>query len=321
MGNAISLRGSGFAGGAAGGTLGTFSHAAPDRCPGALLLTPSAVTANVRLMPTAPRPSSLPRPVTDPRTGRRTDGGPELDLLALLARLQDSFAAEAAAADAEAPVPACGLWRVRDLVAHLAGVHHWAAGMALGDASRSEVLDTAGRGLADLYAEHAAELRAALRTAGPDGPARTLLGAGPASFWHRRQVHETLVHLHDLRAAALGSGLAVAAERPIDVGPEVWADTVDEVATMFQPRQVRLGRMEPLARTLGLSAPDVGRSWVLGAHEDGRDLAEAPAATVVAPARELALVLWRRLTPQEAGVEIDGDASALGEVLAERIVP
>lgn len=244
-----------------------------------------------------------------------------LDFLALLSRLQDAFAAEAAGSDPDAPVPACGSWRVRDLVAHLAGVHHWAAGMALGDTSRSKVPETAGRELADLYAEHAAELRTALRTAGPDGPARTLLGAGPASFWRRRQVHETLVHLHDLRAAGLGSGQAVAAERPIDVGPEVWADTVDEVVTMFQPRQVRLGRMEPLARTLALSAPDVDRSWVLGAHEDGRDHAEAPAATVAAPARELALVLWRRLTPQEAEVEIDGDAGALREALAARIVP
>jgi uncharacterized protein (TIGR03083 family) len=272
-------------------------------------------------MPTAPRPSSLRPPVTDPRTGRRTGGGLELDFLALLARLQEAFAAETATTDPDAPVPACGGWRVRDLVAHLAGVHHWAAGMALGDTSRSEVLDTAGRDLADLYAEQAAELRMVLEDAGPDGPARTLLGAGPASFWRRRQVHETLVHLHDLRAAALGSGVAVAAERPIDVGPEVWADTVDEVVTLFQPRQVRLGRTEPLARTVALSAPDVRRSWVLGAHEDGRDQAEIPAVTVVSPALELALVLWRRLTPREAGVETDGDTSALDEALATRIVP
>lgn len=272
-------------------------------------------------MPTTPHRSPVPRPVVDPRSGRRSDGGRELDHLSSLAGLQEAFAAEAAQADPGAPVPACGRWFVRDLVLHLAGVHHWAAGMAVGDTSRSEELQTPGDDLADLYLTHAAELRATLGAAGHDGPARTLLGAGPASFWRRRQVHETLVHLHDLRAAAAGSGTAALRERPDPVSPEVWADGVDEVVTMIQPRQVRLGRMPSLARPVRLHATELGWSWTLGGHEDGRDGSDEPAATLSADARGLALVVWRRLGPSEVGAEIDGDAAAVHQALAARIVP
>ncbi|GAA1738184.1 maleylpyruvate isomerase family mycothiol-dependent enzyme [Isoptericola hypogeus] len=240
---------------------------------------------------------------------------PHQDYLPLLARLQDDFLAGVGDAAPGALVPACGAWTVRELVLHLAGVHRWAAGMVRGERV-SDVVDPAGRDLADVYADSARELRATLAATPPDASVRTLVGAGPASFWHRRQVHETLVHLHDLRAAALGSGPAVVAGRPIDVAPGVWADTVDEVVTTFQPRQVRLGRMAPLARPVRLEASDAGGSWVLGTPAG-----TATAATATAPARELALLLWRRLTPAEAGVRVDGDASALDDALAAAIVP
>ena len=52
------------------------------------------------------------------------------------------------------------------------------------------------------------------------------------SFWHRRQLHETLIHLWDLRTAG---GLDLVVE------PMLWADTVDEALTVMHPRQVRLG--------------------------------------------------------------------------------
>jgi hypothetical protein len=258
---------------------------------------------------------TLPSP--GPPAGARTDAG--LDHLPLLARLQDEFLAGIDGADLRAPVPACGRWRARDLFIHLARIHHWAAGQA-----RRQQETPLGRGPFDhgpFYAEQAVELRDTLAALGSDAESWTLTGTGPASFWHRRQLHETLVHLHDQRAAALGSATAVAQEHPIDVAPEVWADTVDEVVTMFQPRQVRLGRMEPLARTVRLVAADVDRSWVLGEHEDGRPAGETPAATVNASARELGLVLWRRLTPEQAGVDVAGDPTALGDALGARMVP
>ncbi|SMF29954.1 uncharacterized protein (TIGR03083 family) [Cellulosimicrobium cellulans J34] len=230
-----------------------------------------------------------------------------LDHLALLSRFQGAFLALVPDADPRAPVPACGRWRVRNLVEHLGRIHHWAAAQA-----RRRHETPLGRGpfdLAPFYAEHAAELRATLAELDPDARAWTLLESDdPGStvrFWHRRQTHETLVHLHDLHAAC---GRAVD-----DVAPAVWADTVDEVVTVMQPRQVRLGRVGPVERPVTLQATDAGRSWTFGAGDT--------VATVRAPARELALVLWGRRTPEEAGVVVEGDPAALATALDGRITP
>ncbi|MCB7135400.1 maleylpyruvate isomerase family mycothiol-dependent enzyme [Cellulosimicrobium marinum] len=236
-----------------------------------------------------------------------------LDHLALLRAFQDAFLTDVADADPRAPVPACGRWRVRHLVEHLGRIHHWAAGQA-----RRRTETPLGRGpfdLAPFYAAQAAELRETLDALDPDARAWTLLeNDDPGStvrFWHRRQVHETLVHLHDLRAAR---GRTVD-----DVAPAAWADTVDEVVTVMQPRQIRLGRVEPPDHPVALVAPDAGRSWVLGAPDD------APTTVrVTAPARELALVLWRRVPPDPGtvpGLVADGDPDALAQTLAGRITP
>ncbi|MFC8943439.1 maleylpyruvate isomerase N-terminal domain-containing protein, partial [Streptomyces griseoincarnatus] len=160
-----------------------------------------------------------------------------LDHLALLARFQRDFLAAVPDADADARVPACGDWTVRELVEHLADVHHWAAGQARG--VKGAPLGAGPFDLAPHYAAQAAELRETLAGLAPDAVGRVMthpkpMGPGPARFWHRRQTHETLVHLHDLLAASAGAGSLglVRAE------PEVWADTVDEVVTVLQPRQV-----------------------------------------------------------------------------------
>jgi len=194
---------------------------------------------------------------------------------------------------------------VRDLVVHLARIHHWAAGQA----SRTPETPL-GRGpfvLEDLYASCAAELRETLAALGPDARAWTLVGDGPASFWHRRQTHETLVHLWDLRTAG---GLELA------VDPALWADTVDEVVTVMQPRQERMGRMEPLDAPLELVADDTGRSWLLGAPT-----VPEPSVTVTGPADALGLLLWGRTTPDDARLRVSGDAAALADALGRRLTP
>jgi len=237
-------------------------------------------------------------------TDRADSPAPTLDHLAVLAGLQADFLATIPLVDPAARVPWCGRWRVTDLVVHLARIHHWAAGQA-----RRRQETPLGRGpfvLVDLYRGCAAELLGTLEELGPDAAAWTLDGNGSASFWHRRQTHETLVHLWDLRTAG-GLGL--------DVAAEVWADTVDEVVTVMQPRQVRLGRMPPLPAPVELAASDAGRTWRLG---DARGPA---VAQLRAPASVLALILWGRSSPDDPDVEVSGYGSVLRAALSEPLTP
>ncbi|MGW0181451.1 maleylpyruvate isomerase family mycothiol-dependent enzyme [Nocardia sp. NPDC003345] len=241
-----------------------------------------------------------------------------LDFPLLLADFQGEFLASIPDADPAAPVPCCGDWTVRDLVEHLAFVHHWAAASA-----RARKAEPLGDGPFDLithYRACATELRETLAELDPAATARILaypkpMGEGPVSFWQRRQVHETLVHAHDLRAAIAGRG-ALGLVRAV---PGVWADTVEEVLAVFYPRQVGTGRMAPLRAALALAATDIddGPEWVLGEPGSGG----AVAVRVSGPAEGLALLLWGRSTAAAAGLTVTGDADALDEILAQPIVP
>jgi uncharacterized protein (TIGR03083 family) len=228
-----------------------------------------------------------------------------LDHLGHLAVLQDAFLTSVGEVDPVAPVPWCGRWRVRDLVVHLARVHHWAAAEARG--VREVPLGRGPFDLEQLYRDCATELRDTLVALGPDAVGSTLLGRGPVTFWHRRQLHETLVHLWDLRTAG---GL------DLDVAPEVWADTVDEVVTVMQPRQVRMGRMPPLPVVVGLAASDADGAWRLQSEADGD-----PAVRVRGPASALALLLWGRTTPDHPALGVIGNREALDSVLAQPLTP
>ncbi len=257
-----------------------------------------------------------------------------LDHLAQLATAQDCFLDLLQHAEPSTPVPWCGDWTVRDMAVHLADVHHWAAAQAR--SAEPAPLETDGVGLAALYESCAAELRATLAALPADAPCSTLVGTGAVAFWHRRQLHETLVHLWDLHVALLlahagrtagasgGVGVRAPTDAPIPrfelswatlAAPEVWADTVDEVATVMYPRQVSLGRCAPLPAALRLTATDTDRTWTL-AHEPG-----APAVEVTGPAAALALLLWRRTLPDDPAVRVTGDAAALGTALGRRLTP
>ncbi|MCL3859743.1 maleylpyruvate isomerase family mycothiol-dependent enzyme [Actinotalea sp. K2] len=229
----------------------------------------------------------------------------ELDLLGHLEGVQADFLRTLRDVDPSTAVPWCGAWRVRDLADHLARVHHWAAAHVRG--GPEEPLGEGPSDLQDLYRTCAAELREVLGGAGPEAPCLTLVGPGRASFWRRRQLHETLVHLWDLRTAG-GLGLAVA--------PEVWADTVDEVVTVMQPRQVHLGRMPRLPSAIELVATDAGRTWRLDTADDG-----PPAVSVRGSAAELALLLWGRRTVEDARAQVSGDADVLADALAQGLTP
>lgn len=227
---------------------------------------------------------------------------PALDHLAVLPGLTEAFAVALAAADPGAVPVATGRWRVRDVGAHLLGVHRWAAEVVrLGvRPPRLERPAVADGGLVDGYRAAAAELLAVLREVDPERQCWTLDRTDRrAGFWPRRQVHETAVHLWDVRSPVDPAPTALA-DLPAGLG----ADGVDELLQMMPSR---LGRSRvPLPGPLALHATDVDRRWLLGTDWLPASDVE-PVAAVAAPERDLLLHVWGR----GRFAVVDGDAATL----------
>ncbi|WP_141012546.1 maleylpyruvate isomerase N-terminal domain-containing protein [Nocardioides sambongensis] len=149
--------------------------------------------------------------------------------------------------------------------------------------------------LVSAYVSAAEHLLDVLRDAEPHAEAWTFGSDRTVGFWRRRQVHEVTLHLRD----ALG---ALGREAEWHIDPELAWDGVAEVATMFYPRQVRLGRTEPLAGTLRLEATDLDETLDLGTGE--------PYGVVAGPAADVLLTLWGRRAPQDpAAADLLGAAA------------
>jgi uncharacterized protein (TIGR03083 family) len=246
--------------------------------------------------------------------------------LAHLERNAARFAGLLAANNPGTAVPSCPGWDLARLGEHLGRVHGWAAGALAGDAGRElpEAPEEAGA-LAIWYAGMAAELQTALRGADPAAPVETFDGQpGLAGFWYRRMALETALHLWDAEGA-LGS--------PGPFDQALAADGVDEVIRVFFPRQVRLGRTEPLPRALavevttGASAEELvagraaTRSWVLAGDGSRPEQTPPPEAMVSGPADAVLLVLWGRLPVTDPRVTVTGDLAVAREVLAAGVTP
>lgn len=180
------------------------------------------------------------------------------------------------------PVAACPGWNLRDLTVHLGQTHLWAAGILDGADPRQRPNDepSSGQVLADWYHALAETVRKALAAAGPDKPCWTLVKEPRrALFWQRRQVHETVVHLWDARTA-LGE--------PTQIEPTLAFDGAAEAAEVMYPRMLRAERVQPLPKSLVLTATDLdAEPVVFGDAEEVLDIR--------APADELLLLVWQRI--------------------------
>jgi uncharacterized protein (TIGR03083 family) len=248
------------------------------------------------------------------------------DHLGWLADGMDRFAAVLSAADLTTPVPSCPGWTLAGLAGHLGEVHTWVVVAIREGHPNAEVTPPADpAAIPGWYREQADGLLAVLREVGPDGEAWTF-GPKPrtARFWFRRQQHETAMHLWDA-LSALPAG-----PEPVRYGgdPTTAAarahDAVDEVVTMFFPRQVRMGRIPALDRSLAVTALETGHRWLLAADgQPGPDPATIDAA-LKAPSEDLALLLWRRLDLDTAlgrGAQLEGDPEAARAVLTAGLTP
>jgi len=210
--------------------------------------------------------------------------------------------------DLDAPVPGCPGWRLTDLAHHLGGIHRWAHGAVVhGKPQERTVAGPADRAaLVDWFRAGAAELVATLRTTDPGTPCWTF-GPKPrtAAFWFRRQTHETVLHAYD---AAASQGVTT------PITPMLALDGIDEVVTMFLPRQIELGRTAPPPVSLALE-PDEGGRWVLTGDD------AAPAATVTGPAEAVLLLLWHRVGLDDPRLAVAGSRAAADAVLAVALTP
>lgn len=144
----------------------------------------------------------------------------------------------------------------------------------------------------------------------PTGPC---WGFGPpprtVRFWLRRQAHETALHRWDVEHALTGHA---SLDEPLAL------DGLDEVAIMFVPRQLRLGRLEPDGSLLALH-PDGADAPVL--LDLGAEPGQAPPAVVRGSAETLLLLVWGRVGLDDRRLSVSGDRGSAERVLAGPLVP
>jgi uncharacterized protein (TIGR03083 family) len=246
-----------------------------------------------------------------------------LQYLPYLERAMADFERVLTTADLDAPVVACGDWRLRELGAHLGNVHRWTGAIvATGERCREEFAPEPGADLAEWYAAGAASLLATLREADPASRCWHFAGADKVkAFWFRRQTHEVAVHLFDARRAA---GIEQ------DIDPLIAADGVDEVLAAMLPRVRRWHETPPLPEPLLLQASDTGHAWLLRpADGDGESPAVqptngtdgAPAVTAEASAEDLLLLMWKRRALDETDLRITGGETVAKAFLTAPLTP
>jgi len=214
-------------------------------------------------------------------------------------------------ADHELPVPFCPGWNVGDLARHLGGVHRWAHDAVVTGAPGDEPEGPSDRKDLTLWlTQGVTQLHAVLSTTDPQTPTWTF-GPKPrlVEFWIRRQALETFVHLWDAQTA-----LGV----PTTSDDDLALDGIDEVVTMFYPRQVRLERAAPLGQAVALHVSDSpGTTFVLpGAIADA---APSPAASITGTASELLQLVWGRVDVDQ--LQVEGDPAVVEALLKAHLTP
>ncbi|HTA09209.1 MAG TPA: maleylpyruvate isomerase family mycothiol-dependent enzyme [Streptosporangiaceae bacterium] len=253
------------------------------------------------------------------------------EIVASAARLADI----ARENDPDLPVPTCPDWNLRQLATHVGRVHRWAAEIVSTRAAERIPFDSAPDGT---YPAGQAE-RAAWLNAGADRVIAAIMAAGdepvwafgrlaPASFWARRQSHETMVHRADAE-------LAVGTDVVLDAG--LAADGIDEwLASVTDPRYRQRGDGSgalPVGAALAVRATGAGPAgeWLISSTAAGlrvqRDAARQLEAggqhgarsadiSVSGPADRLLLVLVRRRPSDDPAITVTGDGALLIRWLA-----
>lgn len=220
-------------------------------------------------------------------------------------------------------VPSCPGWDLRTLATHIGRVHRWSATIvATRSADRVDFRSVADGRFPDDPAARGPWLIAGahrvveeIRAAGEE-PVWAFGTLRPASFWARRQSHETMVHRADAQLAA---------GQEVRLRPALAADAIDEWLTVMSgprrggpdPREQALPAGSSLSvRTTDPGLPPAG--WLV-THDHG-EVRVLPGpdtgdAQLTGPAADVLLVLLRRYPPDTDTVSVAGDPDLLRQWL------
>jgi uncharacterized protein (TIGR03083 family) len=220
----------------------------------------------------------------------------------------------------DARVAHLGRWQLRDVVAHLGGVHRWAAetlatGAMPAVPQRGTEHDEV---LIAWFDEGLQRLIAVLAVSDLDEPCPNPCPGSPTTkgFWARRQAHETTMHRWDIE-----STISIATI----TDPLFATDGIDELLDTF----TRIRGEQVLTGPVALIATDTSSTWVVSpAERHGRvtirrTQAEPSdvVATISGPAQKLLLALWHRLTIDEARLSVTGSHSIALDFITGPVSP
>ncbi|UNK47795.1 maleylpyruvate isomerase family mycothiol-dependent enzyme [Arthrobacter sulfonylureivorans] len=200
-------------------------------------------------------------------------------------------------------VPACPGWTLDELFGHLGSIERWAVEVLL-EGKPADKPAPPTTGAAAWFIDGTNTFLGTMTALTPEAqcwnfgpPPRT------AGFWLRRQAHEHAIHLVD---ACQASDL----EAPI-LDEDFMLDGIDEVLSMFTPRQLRQERMPRPEAAVTFRVPGA-TTWKIG---------QGPSqSSINAPLQEMYLGLWGRSNLADTAI-IEGDVAFALRVLQGPLTP
>ena len=223
---------------------------------------------------------------------------------------------EVSRGDLDAPVPTCGDWAIRDLVAHMGWVHglvgEYVTRRAVKPLTREEMPNPpSDDSVTDFAAACLERLVDGLAGVEPDTPVWNWSPRQDAAFYFRRMLHETSVHRWDAENS-LGDAAAVDGEQG--------RDGVDEFFDFVLPNAQARKRRELPRGSIHLHRTDGEGEWLVRGAEDGEIVTRRVHAKGDAAVRgtggELFLAMWNRLPLSSLQVFGDADAARAWAALA-----